>query len=104
MSNSDEAVPAEEAAPGSESGSKSKSESEFEAGRWSEADAAAVDAATAGAGPGPELGLEERDPMTVVTAERDEYLRALQRVQAEFENYRKRISRLQDEQSARAAS
>ncbi len=37
-------------------------------------------------------------------AERDEYLLALQRTQADFENYRKRIARLQDEQSARAAA
>ncbi|HXQ19803.1 MAG TPA: nucleotide exchange factor GrpE [Acidimicrobiales bacterium] len=35
--------------------------------------------------------------------ERDEYLSALQRVQADFENYRKRVLRQQDEQSARAA-
>ena len=36
--------------------------------------------------------------------ERDEYLLALQRTQADFENYRKRIQRMQEEQSARAAS
>jgi molecular chaperone GrpE len=36
--------------------------------------------------------------------ERDEYLLALQRTQADFENYRKRIARLQEEQSARAAA
>jgi molecular chaperone GrpE len=36
-------------------------------------------------------------------AERDDYLSALQRVQADFENYRKRVLRQQDEQSARAA-
>jgi molecular chaperone GrpE len=36
-------------------------------------------------------------------AERDEYLGALQRLQADFENYRKRVVRQQEEQSARAA-
>jgi molecular chaperone GrpE len=47
---------------------------------------------------------EESDPMGVLKRERDEYLLALQRTQADFENYRKRIQRLQEEQSARAAS
>lgn len=50
------------------------------------------------AGPGPV------DPVDVLTRERDEYLLALQRTQADFENYRKRVSRLQEEQSARAAA
>ena len=40
----------------------------------------------------------------MLTGERDEYLLALQRTQADFENYRKRIQRMQDEQSARASS
>jgi len=44
------------------------------------------------------------DPMNVLSRERDEYLLALQRTQADFENYRKRIARLQEEQSARAAA
>jgi molecular chaperone GrpE len=39
-----------------------------------------------------------------LTAERDEYLGALQRLQADFENYRKRVLRQQEEQSARAAA
>jgi len=69
---------------------------------WTEADSAAVDAESEGAPP-----LEEpagpADPIAVLTAERDEYLAALQRNQADFENYRKRIARLQDEQSARAS-
>jgi molecular chaperone GrpE len=65
-----------------------------------------------GAGPGPEL-LEEQgagevaekaDPLEALARERDEYLLALQRTQADFENYRKRVARLQDEQTARAAS
>ena len=110
MSNSDEAVPAEEVTPESES--KSESESELEPGIWSDARAAVAEAAAAGApgtgtgsGSGDDDGVErELDPMKVLAAERDEYLLALQRVQAEFENYRKRIQRLQDEQSARAAT
>jgi molecular chaperone GrpE len=52
-----------------------------------------------------EIELEaEADPMGLLKRERDEYLLALQRTQADFENYRKRITRLQDEQSARASS
>jgi molecular chaperone GrpE len=47
---------------------------------------------------------EEADPTGVLRSERDEYLLALQRTQADFENYRKRIQRMQEEQSARAAS
>jgi len=41
--------------------------------------------------------------LAALRAERDDYLGALQRVQADFENYRKRVLRQQDEQSARAA-
>ena len=48
--------------------------------------------------------VEEAEPIEQVVRERDEYLLALQRTQADFENYRKRITRLQDEQSARASS
>jgi molecular chaperone GrpE len=47
---------------------------------------------------------ETADPVEVLARQRDEYLLALQRTQADFENYRKRIARLQDEQSARAAA
>jgi molecular chaperone GrpE len=39
-----------------------------------------------------------------VARERDEYLLALQRTQADFENYRKRITRQQGEMTARAAT
>jgi molecular chaperone GrpE len=38
-----------------------------------------------------------------LTAERDEYLAALQRAQADFANYRKRVLRQQEEQGSRAA-
>jgi molecular chaperone GrpE len=41
--------------------------------------------------------------VAALRAERDEYLAALQRAQADFANYRKRVQRQQDEQSARAA-
>ena len=47
---------------------------------------------------------QEAEPTEVLARERDEYLLALQRTQADFENYRKRIARLQEEQSARAAA
>ena len=39
---------------------------------------------------------------TTVTRERDEYLDALQRLKAEFDNYRKRVARDQQELAARA--
>jgi molecular chaperone GrpE len=58
-----------------------------------------------GNGGAPGTGLaEEAEPREVLARERDEYLRALQRTQADFENYRKRIARQQSEQSARAAA
>ena len=44
------------------------------------------------------------DPRELLVRERDEYLLALQRTQADFENYRKRIARLQEEQANRAAA
>jgi molecular chaperone GrpE len=42
------------------------------------------------------------DPVEALTAERDEYLELLQRVQAEFENYRKRAARDQERLVAHA--
>jgi molecular chaperone GrpE len=42
------------------------------------------------------------DPLTTVTAERDEYLALAQRVQADFENYRKRALRDQERLVAHA--
>ena len=61
-------------------------------------------ASTAGpTGPHATALAEEADPREVLARERDEYLLALQRTQADFENYRKRVTRLQDEQSARAS-
>jgi molecular chaperone GrpE len=43
------------------------------------------------------------DDVAAVAAERDEYLQALQRLKADFENYRNRVLRQQEEQSRRAA-
>ena len=42
------------------------------------------------------------DPLVAMTKERDEYLDALQRLKAEFDNYRKRVARDQQELAARA--
>jgi molecular chaperone GrpE len=42
------------------------------------------------------------DELTSVTKERDDYLDALQRLKAEFDNYRKRVARDQQELAARA--
>lgn len=45
------------------------------------------------------IDFDDRDP---VTRERDEYLDMLRRLQAEFDNYRKRVMRQQSESVARA--
>jgi len=45
---------------------------------------------------------EEVDPLAEVARERDEYLDALQRLKAEFDNYRKRTARDQEQLAARA--
>jgi molecular chaperone GrpE len=42
------------------------------------------------------------DALAAASAERDEYLDALQRLKAEFDNYRKRVARDQQELAARA--
>ena len=46
---------------------------------------------------------EEVDELTEVTRQRDEYLDALQRLKAEFDNYRKRVARDEAERAARTA-
>src|SRR5665213_2071661 len=46
----------------------------------------------------------ESDPLDVALAERDEYLDSLRRLQAEFENYKKRVFKQQAEQVSRAAA
>ena len=45
---------------------------------------------------------DDRDPVADLTRQRDEYLDALQRLKAEFDNYRKRVARDQQELAARA--
>jgi len=44
----------------------------------------------------------EPDVLAAVTKERDDYLDALQRLKAEFDNYRKRVARDQQQLAARA--
>jgi len=44
------------------------------------------------------------DPLEAATAQRDEYLDSLRRLQAEFENYKKRVAKQQAEQVSRAAA
>ena len=46
--------------------------------------------------------VEQVDELASVTKERDEYLDALQRLKAEFDNYRKRVARDQHDLAARA--
>jgi molecular chaperone GrpE len=65
-----------------------------------EANGSAAPAASAAE---PAVPATEADPQDVLARERDEYLFALQRTQADFENYRKRIARQQEEQAARAS-
>jgi molecular chaperone GrpE len=56
-------------------------------------------------GPGTEKskGVLEREALAEAIRERDEYLDALQRLKAEFDNYRKRVAREQEQIVARAA-
>lgn len=51
--------------------------------------------------PAPAAEPVEVDPVAQVTAERDQYLDALQRLKAEFDNYRKRVDR--DREAVRVA-
>ena len=50
-----------------------------------------------------ELAAEVADARGEAERQRDEYLDTLQRLQAEFENYRKRVARASDDAAARAA-
>lgn len=54
-------------------------------------------------GPGDRGAGEEDVALHAALAERDEYLDSLRRLQAEFENYRKRVAKGQAEQVERAA-
>ena len=82
------------------------------AGPWSGGRRAPGPADRPGSVAGPEDPVGEAEEVpggTILTdvaglaAERDEYLTALQRLQADFENYRKRVQRQQEEQAVRAA-
>jgi molecular chaperone GrpE len=44
------------------------------------------------------------DPLSEAERQRDEYLEALQRLQADFENYRKRVARTAEDVAARAGA
>ncbi len=50
----------------------------------------------------PEVEVDEAVDVESIARERDEYLDALQRLKAEFDNYRKRVARDQEELAARA--
>ncbi len=56
------------------------------------------------AGPDGAADAVEADPLEVALSQRDEYLDSLRRLQAEFENYKKRVLKQQTEQVARAAA
>ena len=56
------------------------------------------------AGPDEAADAVEADPLEVALSQRDEYLDSLRRLQAEFENYKKRVLKQQTEQVARAAA
>jgi len=64
-------------------------------------EAPAADAGVADGGPA--TPAPEEDELAAVTRERDSYLDALQRLKAEFDNYRKRVARDQADLVARAA-
>src|SRR5271163_3660750 len=88
MSFGDEALPEEEPV---------SSEAEAAPGAPGEVDGSAAYVAE------PDGPAVQAEPQEVLARERDEYLLALQRTQADFENYRKRITRQQEEQAARAS-
>jgi len=99
MSFGDEATPEEEPVfSEAEAADEEADESEADAKASASARAAAAAAAVGGA------LAQEASHLESVARERDEYLLALQRTQADFENYRKRIARQQGEMTARAAT
>jgi molecular chaperone GrpE len=99
MSFGDKATPEEEPVfSEAEAADEEADEAEADAKASASARAAAAAAAVGGA------LAQEASHLESVARERDEYLRALQRTQADFENYRKRITRQQGEMTARAAT
>lgn len=96
MNPFDAEAPAGAAAPDDPSPDDEVVEGELlDAGGDEPAGAPERDAATA-------AGIPELNEVQRLTAERDEYLDALRRLQADFENFRKRVRRQEDERSARA--
>jgi molecular chaperone GrpE len=68
-----------------------------------EGGAGVAEAATGHADGGGAVGGDQiLADVAAISAQRDEYLESLQRLKADFDNYRKRVARLQEEQSARA--
>ena len=61
-----------------------------------------IDAGTAGAAEMAETPEAEEDELSLVSRQRDEYLDMVRRVQADFENYKKRMIRQQSDQLDRA--
>jgi len=94
-----EQLPGREPEPEPSAGAEAEPAPEAEAEQVAEAEpvagAGAEQAAEAGAG-------SEPDPLAEAIRERDEYLDALRRLQADFENYRKRVQKQAAEQSDRA--
>ncbi|HEX4176327.1 MAG TPA: nucleotide exchange factor GrpE [Acidimicrobiales bacterium] len=105
MSLGDEHLPEEEAVKGNETGGAAASgEAAAPGGSPSAGKHGNGNGAGAGAAPHGGALAEEASHLESVARERDEYLLALQRTQADFENYRKRITRQQGEMTARAAA
>ncbi len=57
-----------------------------------------------GVGGEAEVAAPQDDPLAAALAERDEYLDALRRIQAEFDNYRKRVVSQQADQASRGVA
>jgi molecular chaperone GrpE len=104
MSFGDEARPEEE--PVSSEGEAPSEENNGQSSAHTAPDTAAIgDAIARATAPEGRVARDsaQTDDRDVLARERDEYLLALQRTQADFENYRKRIARQQEEQAARAS-
>jgi molecular chaperone GrpE len=106
MSLGDEHLPEEEAVKGTETSGAGASEEAAAPAGSPGAGKNGHGGNRAGDGAPPHGGAlaEEASHLESVARERDEYLLALQRTQADFENYRKRITRQQGEMTARAAA
>ena len=81
----------------------SASESEPVAETTPESAPPAPDEARSGSVLEPTVESATEDPRDDLERQRDEYLDALQRLQADFENYRKRVARVAEDAAARAA-